>query len=122
MSEHDAHTSCVNRCTCRKRADTFHGNSAQRSWGAVETVRREASGPIIGPKREQLTDSARCLDGNHRGNDADEVRVEAAAGVGGIARRSFLVAVMMDRAVIGMAVVIMSHRSTRNAARAAARR
>ena len=106
----------------QKSADTFHWSSAQRSWGAVETVRREASGPIIRAEREQFTDSARSLDGNHRRNDADKIGMKAAAGVGGIARRSFLVAVMMDRAMIGVAVMIVSDRGIRNSARAAAGR
>jgi hypothetical protein len=83
--------------TTRAATAVAISGSVQRSWWAVEPIRRHAKPPVIDAGGKPPTDDAFALDRDHRGNYAGKIGMQGAAGIGKVA---VVAAVMVvDRAL-----------------------
>jgi hypothetical protein len=86
-------------------ADALRLKSAQRSWRAIEAAGRDADFAIVQLGGKTRADRCHGPDYEHLREEADEVCMQCAAGIG----VDSAVAVVMAAAVIAVGPMMMSH-------------
>jgi len=95
----------VNQGSAPRNTDTLRlKDSAQRSWGTVETAGRHPAALVIGANSQGFADDAPSLDQDCRRQDPGKVRMQCAAGISEV---SATITVMMVLACVGVVGAVL---------------